>query len=51
MEYYGFSKTLEDAKNLIRNIPSETLINYISGINLNLYLLENDDDSTVLQMA
>lgn len=48
-EYYGFSKTIEDAKNLIKNIPSESLINYISGINLNLYLRENDHDSSKIQ--
>lgn len=50
-EYYGLSKTIEDAKNLIKDIPSESLINYISGINSNLYLRENDDDSTTLQIG
>ena len=33
-EYYGIEKTIEDANNLIKNIPSSTLINYISGFSL-----------------
>lgn len=50
-EYYGQSKTLEDAKKLLENIPSESLINYISGINLNLYLREDNDDANQFQIA
>ena len=36
--YYGVDKTLDDAVELIRDIPSATLINYVSGFNANLYL-------------
>lgn len=50
-EYYGEKKTIDDARNLINDIPSESLINYISGINCNLYLKENDDESQRLQIV
>jgi hypothetical protein len=46
-EYYGIEKTIEDANNLIKNIPSSTLINYISGFNIHLYL--NEQDSKIQQ--
>lgn len=48
-EYYGETKTIEDAKQLIKDIPSEALINYIAGINCNLYLKENDAETQELQ--
>lgn len=41
-EYYGNEKTIEEAKELIKEIPSSTLINYISGFNIHLYLNEQD---------
>lgn len=49
-EYYGGKKSIDDAKELIKDIPSESLVNYISGINANLYLKENDSESHKLQM-
>ena len=49
-EYYGEAKSIDDAKELIKDIPSESLVNYISGINVNLYLKENDEESQKLQM-
>lgn len=50
-EYYGETKTIEDAKQLIKDIPSEALINYVAGINNHLYLNENDDESQRLQVT
>ena len=47
--YYGHKKTLADAITLIKDIPSTTLINYISGINVNLYLHDNDEYTGKLQ--
>lgn len=41
-EYYGDEKTIEYAKELIAKIPSSTLINYISGFNIHLYLNEQE---------
>ncbi len=37
-EVYGSSKSMEDALDLIKDIPSVTLISYISGFNIKLYL-------------
>src|SRR5665213_3404365 len=42
-EFYGLDKPLGVAQNLIRNIPSVTMLNYIAGFNVNLYLNENGD--------
>lgn len=50
-EFYGENKGFDDAKHLIKDIPSETLLNYISGLNVNLYLRENDDDFNILQIV
>ena len=47
--YYGVDKTLDDAVELIRDIPSATLINYVSGFNANLYLHDNDDSTGKIQ--
>jgi hypothetical protein len=41
-EYYGEDKSIEDAATLIANIPSLSLINYISGFNIQLYLKDDD---------
>lgn len=41
-QLFGEKKDINDAKNLIKGIPSETLINYISGYNIHLYLKEHD---------
>lgn len=49
-QYYGQSKTIDDAKELIKVLPSESLINYVAGINSHLYLQENDEESQRLQM-
>lgn len=48
-EYYGVEKTIEDAKELIRNIPSVTLLNYLSGFGVNLYLYDNDENTGKIQ--
>ena len=40
--YYGEDKTIDDAMSLIKDIPSLSLINYISGFNIQLYLKDND---------
>lgn len=47
--YYGCKKTLADVITLIKDIPSITLINYISGINVNLYMHDNDEYTGKLQ--
>ena len=43
--YYGEEKSLDQVVSLINGIPSLTLINYLSGFNVNLYLHDNDDDT------
>lgn len=48
-EYYGVDKTIEDAIELIRNIPSVTLLNYLSGFAVNLYLHDNDEYTGKIQ--
>jgi len=48
-EYYGVDKTIADAEDLIRNIPSATLLNYISGISINIYLQDNSDETGKVQ--
>lgn len=48
-EFYGSEKTLLDAENLIQNIPSVTLLNYISGFCVNLYLYENTEYTGKIQ--
>lgn len=50
-EYYGETKNIEDAKQLIKDVPSEALINYVAGISSHLYLKENDDESQRLQVT
>ncbi len=47
--FYGEEKTINDAVDLIREIPSLTLINYGSGFNVSLYLHENDDEMGKIQ--
>ena len=47
--FYGEEKTINDAVDLIREIPSLTLINYVSGFNVSLYLHENDDEMGKIQ--
>ncbi|MBS0645506.1 MAG: hypothetical protein JSR97_02800 [Verrucomicrobia bacterium] len=48
-EFYGDDKPISVAQNLIRNIPSVTLLNYVSGFNVNLYLNEHSEDSGKIQ--
>ncbi len=47
--YYGVEKTLEDAENLIRNIPSITLLDCISRFSVGIYLHDNSDDTGRIQ--
>jgi len=48
-EYYGVDKTIDDAIELIRDIPSITLLNYFSGFGVNLYLYDNDEHTGKIQ--
>lgn len=48
-EYYGLEKNLEDALELIKDIPSVTLLNYLSGFGVNLYLYDNDENTGKIQ--
>lgn len=48
-EYYGINKTIDDALELIRDIPSVTLLNYLSGFAVNLYLHDNDEHTGKIQ--
>lgn len=48
-EYYGVDKTIDDAIDLIRDIPSLTLLNYLSGFAVNLYLYDNDENAGKIQ--
>ncbi len=48
-EYYGLDKTIEDAEELIRDIPSVTLLNYLSGFGVNLYLYDNTEHTGKIQ--
>ena len=48
-EYYGVDKTIDDAIELIRDIPSATLLNYLSGFAVNLYLYDNDEHTGKIQ--
>lgn len=48
-EYYGADKTIDDAIKLIQNIPSLTLLNYISGFAVNLYLYDNNENAGKIQ--
>jgi hypothetical protein len=48
-EYYGFEKSLADAVDLIKDIPSVTLLNYIAGFSVNLYLHENTEHTGKIQ--
>ncbi|RZK44437.1 MAG: hypothetical protein EOO61_03775, partial [Hymenobacter sp.] len=48
-EYYGMEKSLADARTLLAGIPSTTLLNYIAGFGVNLYLNENSDDAGKIQ--
>jgi len=48
-EYYGVDKSISDAEDLIRNIPTVTLLNYISGFGVNLYLHENTEYTGKIQ--
>ncbi len=48
-EYYGLDKTIEDAEELIRDIPSVTLLNYLSGFCVNLYLYDNNEHTGKVQ--
>ncbi len=41
--YYGVEKSIADAEDLIRDIPSITLLNYLSAFNVNIYGHDNDE--------
>lgn len=43
--YYGEDKTIDDVMSLIKDIPSLSLMNYISEFNIQLYL--KDDDAKI----
>jgi len=49
--YYGEEKSFIDAQELIKNIPSSTLLNYISGFGVNLYLSEFAEDTGKIQFS
>jgi len=49
--YYGIEKTYIDAQELIKDIPSITLLNYISGFGVNLYLSEHREDAGKIQFS
>lgn len=48
-EYYGQEKSLQDAQKLIEGIPSATLLNYISGFNVHVYLREQTVEEGKIQ--
>lgn len=48
-EYYGIERSIIDAEDLIRHIPSVTLLNYIAGFGVNLYLHENNEHTGKIQ--
>ncbi|WP_221766281.1 hypothetical protein [Hymenobacter metallilatus] len=48
-QFYGTEKTLEDARQLLTEIPSATLLTYTAGFNVHLYLSENSDDADKVQ--
>lgn len=48
-EYYGADKTIDDAIGLIQDIPSITLMNYLSGFAVNLYLYDNNENAGKIQ--
>ena len=49
-EVYGSNRPLEDAYNLIKGIPSITLISYISGFNIKLYLNDIGEEAHNIQV-
>ncbi|MCB2411058.1 hypothetical protein [Hymenobacter lucidus] len=48
-QFYGTEKTLEDARELLKGIPSATLLTYISNYNVRLYLSETSERGGLLQ--
>lgn len=50
-DFYDDEKSFEDVEFLLKGIPSETLINYLSGYNVNLYLHDNDEFTGRIQFA
>lgn len=49
-EVYGETKDVSDADILIKDIPSVTLLQYISGFNIKLYLNEVSDEAYKIQV-
>lgn len=49
-EIYGESKDISFAESLIKGIPSVTLLNYISGFNIKLYLSDTGNESHLIQL-
>jgi len=50
-EYYGTKLCYDDARELIRGIPSLTLLHYLSGFDVNCYLNDNSDSTGNMQGA
>lgn len=50
-EYYRLSTSLPPIKELIKGIPSSTMLNYLSGFNVKLYLNENTEHSGKIQFT
>lgn len=48
-DFYGEKKHLNDAIKLIEDIPSVTLLNYISGFMIHGYLHDNDENTGKIQ--
>lgn len=48
-EYYGFDREISDLVELIGEIPTETVINLVSWMNVNLYLNETDERPGLIQ--
>lgn len=46
---YDLEKDFDDAMKLLEEIPTESLINYMSGFSTHLYLNENSDESGIIQ--
>lgn len=48
-QFYGIEKSLEDARQLLVGIPSATLLYYVAGFNMDLYLSETSNGEGKLQ--
>lgn len=50
-DFFDDEKSLADVESLLQGIPSVTLINYLSGFNVNLYLHDNDELTGKIQFT